>query len=55
MGYSPWGHKESDTTEQLTPSLSLPPLITPSLFSFSVILKHKFLKISLDELHVQGG
>ena len=19
MGYSPWGHKESDTTEQLTP------------------------------------
>ena len=23
MGYSPWGHKESDTTEQLTLSLSL--------------------------------
>ena len=22
-GYSPWGHKESDTTEQLTLSLSL--------------------------------
>ena len=21
-GYSPWGHKESDTTERLTPSLS---------------------------------
>ena len=21
MGYSPWGHKESDTTEQLTLSL----------------------------------
>ena len=21
-GYSPWGHKESDMTEQLTPSLS---------------------------------
>ena len=21
--YSPWGHKESDTTEQLSPSLSL--------------------------------
>ena len=23
MGYSSWGHKESDTTEQLTLSLSL--------------------------------
>ena len=23
MGYSPWGHKESDTTEQLTLSLLL--------------------------------
>ena len=23
MGYSPWSHKESDTTEQLTLSLSL--------------------------------
>jgi len=23
MGYSPWGHKESDTTEQLTLLLSL--------------------------------
>ena len=22
VGYSPWGHKESDTTEQLTLSLS---------------------------------
>ena len=22
MGYSPWGHKESDTTERLTLSLS---------------------------------
>ena len=55
VGYSPWGHTESDTTEQLTPSLSLPPLITPNLFFFSVILKHKFLKSSLDELHVQGG
>ena len=22
MGYSPWGHKESDTTEQLSLSLS---------------------------------
>ena len=22
MGYSPWGHKESDTTEQLTLALS---------------------------------
>ena len=27
-GYSPWGHKESDTTEQLTLSLSLPPSTT---------------------------
>ena len=25
MGYSPWGRKESDTTERLTPSLSLTP------------------------------
>ena len=23
MGYSPWGHKESDMTEQLSPSPSL--------------------------------
>ena len=23
MGYSPWGHKESDTTKRLTFSLSL--------------------------------
>ena len=23
MGYSPWGHKESDTTEQLTLTLLL--------------------------------
>ena len=23
MGYSPWGHKKSDTTEQLTSSLHL--------------------------------
>ena len=23
MGYSPWGHKESDTTEQLSLSLSI--------------------------------
>ena len=26
MGYSPWGHKESDTTEQLNTSLFFPPL-----------------------------
>ena len=26
--YNPWGHKESDTTEQLTPSLSLSSWIT---------------------------
>ena len=25
MGYSPWGRKESDMTEQLTLSLSLSP------------------------------
>ena len=25
-GYSPWGHKESDTTEQLTLSLSKVPV-----------------------------
>ena len=25
MGYSPCGHKESDTTERLTLSLSVPP------------------------------
>ena len=24
MGYSPWGHKESDTTERLTLSLTFP-------------------------------
>ena len=27
MGYSPWGHKELDMTEQLTLSLFLPPKI----------------------------
>ena len=26
-GYSPWGHKESDSTEQLTPSLSVIPVV----------------------------
>ena len=31
MGYSPWGHKESDTTEQLTESQCT---IMPSLPSF---------------------
>ena len=29
VGYSPWGRKESDTTEQLTRSLSLLELRTP--------------------------
>ena len=23
MGYSPWGHKESDTTERLIPQLNM--------------------------------
>ena len=27
MGYSPWGHKESDTTERLTLSLSFTYLV----------------------------
>ena len=31
MGYSPWGRKESDTTERLAFSLSKPP------FSFSLV------------------
>ena len=29
MGYSPWGHKESDSTEQSTLSLSLQPIHHP--------------------------
>ena len=31
-GYSPWGHKESDTTERLTFSLSFPYMMATRLF-----------------------
>ena len=34
MDYSPWGHKESDTTEPLTTILSLH-TYTPSVLSLS--------------------
>ena len=34
-GYSPWGRKESDTTEQLTLNLIQPLLLAPSLPSTS--------------------
>ena len=32
VGYSPWGHKESDTTKQLSTHLSLYPSIHPSIY-----------------------
>ena len=47
MGYSPWGHKESDTAEvtkhtfthpRIAPLPFLSPLVTTSLFSESVSL-----------------
>ena len=41
-GYSPWGHKESDTTEQLMlPTLTLPPANVTTFGSriFKVITK----------------
>ena len=31
MGYSPWGHKESDTTEQLSNSNNLDLLLVETL------------------------
>ena len=34
-GYSPWGHKESNMTEQLTLTLIQPLLLAPSLPSTS--------------------
>ena len=44
MGYSLWGHKESDTTKQLT----------PSLFFFSMALPlHMLWRVS-EILHVKG-
>ena len=41
VGYSPWGHKELDTTEQLTLSLS----IYPKYYHFNRTLKEKLLII----------
>ena len=37
-GYSPWGRKESDTTEQLTTQY-----ICPELYGFSPLLIHSFI------------
>ena len=38
LGYSPWGRKESDTTEQLTTQY-----ICPELCGFSPLLIHSFI------------
>ena len=38
VGYSPWGHKESDMTEQLMLSLSLPPFVISMMNRAGIIL-----------------
>ena len=38
MGYSPWGHKESDTAERLTLSLTTPLLRVVSMSSSIVCM-----------------
>ena len=38
VGYSPWGHKESDMTEQLILSLSLPPFVISMMNRAGIIL-----------------
>ena len=54
MGYSPWGLKESDTTERLTHS-GYEKLFIQSSDSFHLSLKkkqHKNLKLKLEEWKV---
>ena len=41
VGYSPWGHKESDRTEQLILSLSLPPFVISMMNHAGIILNKK--------------
>ena len=71
MGYSPWDHKESDRTEQLTLSLqhtllvrcTLRSRISPTLFqlfSHGIILAHhqkisKYLSRSVSKTTVTSG
>ena len=45
MGYSPWGHKESNTTEQLTLSLS---------FLFTVLLLVNNTTTNVDSLIIKN-
>ena len=46
MGYSPWGHKESDTTEQLTLS-GLKPLCVTALILISLMgLNHVNIEVT---------
>ena len=41
VGYSSWGHKESDRTEQLILSLSLPPFVISMMNHAGIILNKK--------------
>ena len=55
VGYSPWGHKESDTTEQLILSLSLPPFVI-SMMNHAGIILSKYVKQrkTLCDLYVES-
>ena len=48
MGYSPWGHKELDTTEQLTTAQHIPQYRIKSCFFFFLkIVNHSVMSDSL--------
>ena len=48
MGYSPWGRKESDTTEQLTTAQHIPQYrIKSFFFFFKKTVNHSVMSDSL--------
>ena len=49
MGYSPWGHKESDTTERLSTSTQYKGYLTIDIFSKELLL---FSLCALDSIGI---
>ena len=52
VGYSPWGHKESDTTEQLNNKEMLCGPLAPGLLLFAALIGHSLSLQETCQVHV---